>query len=288
MKNILSRQNFLRALASAGITFMFNKTSGRTSISFDSKKHFTFEKESIHKYFPSQDPELVMEFVLASHGQFDKVKNMLLDHPELAKSSWDWGFGDWETALGAASHTGNKQIADLLIEYGARPDIFTYTMLGNLNAVKAIIEAIPGIQKINGPHNISLLTHAKIRLASKNINSEHLKTAQAMVDYLSSLDNEDNNPKEVEISEEEKKHFIGKYRFGENTDNVFLVDTNKNGSLTIRVQSQKFERFLVRTKENSFYPTGASHVEIAFDLKDGLATQLTYKDPAPIVIAIRE
>jgi hypothetical protein len=35
---------------------------------------------------------------------------------QLARAAWDWGFGDWETALGAASHMGSRPI---------RPDQFT-------------------------------------------------------------------------------------------------------------------------------------------------------------------
>jgi len=61
------------------------------------------------------------------------------------KAVWDWGFGDWESALGAASHVGNREIAEYLIAHGARPSLFSATMLGHLDVVKAFIAAQPGV-----------------------------------------------------------------------------------------------------------------------------------------------
>src|SRR5687768_11783515 len=61
---------------------------------------------AFHAEFPSQDPNAVREVVGASHKDFEKVQALVKSRPALAKASWDWGFGDWETALGAASHVG--------------------------------------------------------------------------------------------------------------------------------------------------------------------------------------
>src|SRR5262249_3053675 len=57
--------------------------------------------------FPAQPAALAGETVTVSHTNFKRVKELVEAHPALAKASWDWGFGDWETALGAASHTGH-------------------------------------------------------------------------------------------------------------------------------------------------------------------------------------
>jgi len=111
--------------------------------------------------YPSHDPDLVRSMVGASHGRTERVRELLSRHPALAKAAWDWGFGDWETALGAASHTGQREIAELLIKHGARPNIFTFTMMGQIDVVRAIIHANPGIQRLHGPHGITLLSHAK-------------------------------------------------------------------------------------------------------------------------------
>ncbi|HAX68951.1 MAG TPA: hypothetical protein PK152_16580 [Anaerolineales bacterium] len=104
---------------------------------------------------------LVEEFVGASHGNFSRVKELLEAEPALANAAWDWGGGDFETALGAASHMGNKQIADYLLEHGARLDIFAAAMLGKLDVVKAALEAYPDAINTPGPHGIPLVDHAE-------------------------------------------------------------------------------------------------------------------------------
>ena len=56
---------------------------------------------------------------------------------------------------------GNRPIAEYLISKGGRPSLFSSTMLGHLDVVKAFVAAQPGVQRIRGPHSISLLAHAK-------------------------------------------------------------------------------------------------------------------------------
>ena len=96
-----------------------------------------------------------------SHGNVARVRELLTGRPALANASWDWGYGDWESALGAASHVGNQEIAKLLLAAGARPSIFSAAMLGQLDTVKAFILASPGVQKTRGPHGLTLLSHAR-------------------------------------------------------------------------------------------------------------------------------
>jgi len=55
--------------------------------------------------------ELVDDFVLKAHGDLDTVKRLLEDEPALVNAARDWGGGDWETGLGAASHVGRRDIA---------------------------------------------------------------------------------------------------------------------------------------------------------------------------------
>src|SRR5688572_4319271 len=62
--------------------------------------------------FPSHDPASVREIVGKSHRDLEGVKKLVDVRPELAKAVWDWGFGDWESALGAASHVGRRDIAE--------------------------------------------------------------------------------------------------------------------------------------------------------------------------------
>ena len=110
---------------------------------------------------PSLKPEIVNEFVAKAHGDFQRVKDLLDEEPALLNAAWDWGGGDWETALGAAAHMGRADIATHLLERGARLDIFAAAMLGRLDVVQAIAEIQPGALSAHGPHGISLLIHAE-------------------------------------------------------------------------------------------------------------------------------
>ncbi len=126
---------------------------------------------------PTLDLTLVEEFVGVSHGKFERVKELLAQEPALINATWDWGGGDFETALGAASHMGNKAIANFLLENGARIDIFAAAMLGKLDIVKAILLAYPDAIDIPGPHGIPLIDHAEVGG----------EDAKAVVEYLNSL-----------------------------------------------------------------------------------------------------
>ncbi len=107
------------------------------------------------------DSDLVREFVANAHGDLDAVGEALDVHPTLANACWDWGGGDWETALGAASHMGRRDIAELLLAHGARLDVFAAAMLGELEVVRAVLAAHPETLHALGPHGIPLRAHAE-------------------------------------------------------------------------------------------------------------------------------
>jgi hypothetical protein len=120
---------------------------------------------------------LVQEFIGNSHGDLERVKELLAQEPALINASWDWGGGDWETGLGAAAHMGRKDIATYLLENGARLDLFAAAMLGKLEIVRAALEAYPDAINTPGPHGIPLIAHAKAGG----------EEARDVVEYLDSL-----------------------------------------------------------------------------------------------------
>jgi len=110
---------------------------------------------------PPIDKELVAEFVLNSHGDLGVVKQLVEREPEIVNAAWDWGGGDWETGLGAAAHVGRRDIAEYLLEHGARMDVFAAAMLGEVDIVRAMLEAQPQLREARGPHGIPLVAHAE-------------------------------------------------------------------------------------------------------------------------------
>jgi hypothetical protein len=130
---------------------------------------------------PALEATLVQEFVGKSHGDLERVKQLLAQEPALINATWDWGGGDWETGLGAAAHMGRSDIANYLLEHGARLDLFAAAMLGKLEIVRAAIVAYPQAINIPGPHGIPLIAHAQ---AGGN-------NAIQVYEYLESLLSED-------------------------------------------------------------------------------------------------
>src|SRR5437762_9074847 len=82
---------------------------------------------------------LVQDFVVFAHSELGMVKKLLEKEPALLNATMDWGAGDWETGLGGASHMGRRDIAEFLLEKGARIDIFCAAMLGQMEAVKSFL-----------------------------------------------------------------------------------------------------------------------------------------------------
>jgi hypothetical protein len=110
---------------------------------------------------PALDPQKVEAFVANAHGDLDAVRALLDDQPALVNATWDWGGGDWETALGAAAHMGRRDIALFLLEHGARLDLFAAAMLGEVEIVRGVLDAYPFMRDALGPHGIPLVEHAR-------------------------------------------------------------------------------------------------------------------------------
>ncbi len=105
--------------------------------------------------------QMVQDFVIFAHSDLKMVKQLLEKEPALLNGCMDWGAGDWETALGGASHMGRRDIVEYLLENGARCDLFCSTMLGQLEVVKTLLTMQPKLIDAKGPHGFSLHFHAK-------------------------------------------------------------------------------------------------------------------------------
>lgn len=119
---------------------------------------------------------LAQDFVIYAHSNLDMVKKLLDREPGLLNASIDWGAGDWETALGGASHMGRKEIVEHLLSRGARIDIFCAAMMGQLDAVKAFLTLQPTLMDARGPHGFSLHFHAQIGGDSANTTLDYLQS----------------------------------------------------------------------------------------------------------------
>jgi hypothetical protein len=227
------------------------------------------------EWLPQQDPAMVKEMVTVSHFDLKRVRELVESHPAIANASVDWGFGDWEDALGAASHTGRREIAEVLLSHGARPSIFSAAMLGQVDVVKACITARPGVQQTRGPHGITLMAHAKAGGPD----------AAAVVKYLEEAGNADPRQTTAPLEAADRDALAGRYIFGSGPRDVFEIDI-VNDQLGIN-RTGGTRRFLFHTGALVFFPQGAPSVKIAFARDGGKITQMTVAEPEVYITARR-
>lgn len=230
---------------------------------------------AVGEWFPRQDPALAKEVVGVSHTDIKRVRELVERQPALARAAVDWGFGDWESALGAASHVGRREIAEFLLANGAQPTLFSAAMLGHLPVVRAFVETSPGIQKTPGPHGITLLSHARAGGAG----------AADVLKYLQSVGDADVRPTLTPLTPADRDAVLGRYDFGPGARDRFDVDV-QNDQLGIGRPGAD-RRFLLHTGGLVFFPSGVPSVRIAFVKEGGGVGRLTVADPDVIVTAKR-
>ena len=223
-----------------------------------------FAERDVPESFPRQDAAMVQEMVVAAHVNAKRVRELVDAHPALARAAIDWGFGDWEDALGAASHMGNREIAGYLIANGARPTIFSAAMLGQLETVKAFVAAQPGAQRIAGPHSISLLSHAKAGGPP----------AAAVYDFLNGL-GDAGGPVTSPMSEADTASLAGTYELG-------ISVAVEKGMVMFNRKGMPYARGLYHAGNREFFPMGAAAVRITFD-----SSKLTIRDGDLVVVAAK-
>lgn len=232
--------------------------------------------DSLGPLFPTQPPELVRELVTVAHGNLKRVEELVSRRPSLARAAWDWGFGDWEDALGAASHIGSREVAEYLLAHGARPTLFSAAMLGQTDVVRSFVEAAPGIVRIKGPHGITLLAHARAGG----------ERARAVLEYLTPMADADLRPVFEPLSEAEQSELVGTYRFGSGESERIEVAINR-GQLAFR-RFGATARPLFHVGQRRFFPLGADAVRIGFGSQPNASMVLTVHDPGPVLTALRE
>jgi ankyrin repeat protein len=109
--------------------------------------------------------EIIDQFVGNAHGNLAVVKELLKHYPSIINANASWS----ETAVQAAAQTGQVDIVNYLIDYGADYDICTAAMLGHLDCMDDFLKEDPNLVNARGAHGIPLLyfpvIHAKLDVA---------------------------------------------------------------------------------------------------------------------------
>ena len=103
--------------------------------------------------------ELIGEFVQAAHFDPNKVRELHQQYPVLLNARWDKYD---ETALEAAAHMGQREIANYLLAAGAPLNICAAAMLGMTEQVAEFLQVDPSLRNAKGAHGITLIYHAAL------------------------------------------------------------------------------------------------------------------------------
>jgi ankyrin repeat protein len=161
--NVLATASFARVTPLGTCAFVGATTVARALIRGGANAALTEVEGAapLDAAFENGYEDLVALLVVAlAHGDIESVRLALERDATLANATVDWAAGDWESALGAASHMHRRDIAELLLERGARLDVFAAAMLGDVETVKAVLDVHPDMRDAKGPHGIPLAAHA--------------------------------------------------------------------------------------------------------------------------------
>jgi hypothetical protein len=161
----------------------------------------------------------------------------------------------------------------VLIAHGARPDLFTLAALDNVDAVRAIIEGVPGARELEGPHSISLYAHAE--------NAE----AKRVLEYLDSIGIA---PARLDKADQQAAAaLLGTYAWGPGASERFVVSWNERNAVVVIERPGGSPRNMAPRGENVFFPVGARRVSVSFAVEEGPATALTIEGFGETVRATR-
>lgn len=231
---------------------------------------------TVHDGFPRHDPASVEAIVRVAHIELREVRALVEAQPALARASWDWGYGDWETGIGAAAHSGKRDIVEYLLAHGARPGIFSAVMLGQLDVVRGFITARPSDAGMLGPHGLTLLYHA--RAGGRD--------AEPVLRYLETIPAANRPLTTAPIDSAVRASLVGRYRFAAGERDVFDVDI-RNDQLGLQRPGTN-RRFLLHRGDLVFFPSGVPTVRIVFASDGTRGTRLTIADPEVFLTAKRE
>ncbi len=126
---------------------------------------------------PQINRRLVQDFVVYAHMDPVMTGRLLDKEPGLVNAYMNWGGDDWESGLGAASHMGRRDIVSVMLDRGARPDLFCAAMLGMTDVVRTFLTLQPKLIDAKGPHGFTLHFHAQVGG----------REAEAALEYLQSV-----------------------------------------------------------------------------------------------------
>lgn len=222
---------------------------------------------------PALKPEDVQAVVGAAHRDIDKVRAMLDAQPALVNAVWDWGSGDYESPLGAAGHTGQVEIAELVLSRGGRLELHCAAMLGWIDVVKAAVAARPGAENILGPHAIPMHSHARA-------GEDRAKEVLAFLESLNCL-------RDLPTQEDERLKLAGRYRIKDGDDVLTVIAANRRLLLQLPANSGRRPWYMLHQGDGVFRPADDLQVKLTFDSRGDRVLAMNIDEGNDQAVALR-
>ena len=133
-----------------------------------------------------------------------------------------WGTATGRRAIDAASHVGNRPIAEFLIANGARPTIFTAVMMGQLVDREGLGRGDSRrAARRAGRTALTMVAHAQSRRARR---------APHVLKYLESLGDADPRYTDLPLTEADHAAIAGEYVFGAGADRAVQGREERRGA----------------------------------------------------------
>jgi hypothetical protein len=129
------------------------------------------------------------------------------------------------------------------------------------------------VQRVKGPHSFTLLWHAMAGGPK----------AQAVVDYLKTIEGSDDRPVEKPLTSDDAKKLIGVYTYGVTPGMRVEITGNDRNQLSFG-RPGRYPRGMTHLGDFTFVPMGGEHVRVRFAEAAGTAT-LTVHDPDLVLTA---
>jgi hypothetical protein len=222
---------------------------------------------------PALKAEDVQAVVGAAHRDIDKVRELLDAQPSLVNATWDWGSGDFETPLGAAGHTGQVEIAELVLSRGARIELHCAAMLGWIDLIKAAVAARPGAENILGPHAIPMHSHARA-------GDEQAKDVLAYLESLNCL-------RDLPTEEDYRLKIAGRYRIKDGDDVLTVIAANRRLLLQPPAESGRRPWYMLHQGDGMFRPADNVQVKLTFDAQGDRVLAMNIDEGDDQAVALR-
>jgi hypothetical protein len=132
------------------------------------------------------------------------------------------------------------------------------------------------------------MQHVRNRMRRDGLSAQEEQGLRDTLRFLDEVGGADDGQRSLELRPEERRRYLGTYRFGLDAHEVVEVLVHQGRDMLAMDPAGQGARVLNRVERDAFAPDGAPAVRVRFEVVDGEVRSLTIHDPAPLLRAARD